>query len=106
MLAIYSSTKVFNDYLSRALSYEYADKIDCLSLKPGFVSTNMTNNKPVNNQTCSAEEFAKEGLRYLGNVHHTPGHWKHKLGVFQFSFLPEKTLVKILANRVNQITEN
>jgi len=37
----YSCTKTFVDFLGIGLSYELEGKIDCLSWRPGFVSTNM-----------------------------------------------------------------
>ena len=36
---------MFVDFLSRALSYEYAKQIDFLSVRPSEVSTPMTFNK-------------------------------------------------------------
>lgn len=35
----YCATKVFSDYLARGLSIEEKEKIDVLSLRPGFVRT-------------------------------------------------------------------
>ena len=36
-MALYSATKIFDDYFSRALSLEYDGKVDVLSLRPSFV---------------------------------------------------------------------
>ena len=42
---IYSATKVYDDFLSRSLNYEFSNNIDILSLRPLFVSTSMTKHK-------------------------------------------------------------
>mmetsp|Transcript_3124 Transcript_3124/g.2844 ORF Transcript_3124/g.2844 Transcript_3124/m.2844 type:complete len:246 (-) Transcript_3124:174-911(-) len=42
---LYSATKGFNDFLSRAAQWDYEGKIDIMSLRPGWVSTNILNNK-------------------------------------------------------------
>ncbi len=36
-LAVYSSTKAFNDFFSQSLEMEYSNKIDILSVKPLYV---------------------------------------------------------------------
>ena len=71
------------------MAYEYAGKIDFLSLKPGFVSTPMTGHKEVDLNTCSVQEFVSAGLRNLGNTSHDEGHWKHQLNTFYYSLMPE-----------------
>ncbi len=38
--AEYSATKIFNHFLSEALSIEFQGKIDFLSVKPGYVQFN------------------------------------------------------------------
>ena len=44
---MYSPGKAFDDFFSRVISLEHGDKIDCISLRPAFVSTNLTRNKKV-----------------------------------------------------------
>ena len=41
-LGPYSATKAFNDFFSRALSLEFEEKIDFLSLRAGYVVSNMS----------------------------------------------------------------
>jgi 17beta-estradiol 17-dehydrogenase / very-long-chain 3-oxoacyl-CoA reductase len=41
-LSPYSATKAFNDFFSRALALEFAEKIDVLSLRPGYVVSGMS----------------------------------------------------------------
>ena len=39
--AIYGATKIYDDYLSRGLRYEYRDSIDICSFTPNAVDTNL-----------------------------------------------------------------
>jgi short-subunit dehydrogenase len=41
-LSPYSATKAFNDFFSRALNLEFNNKIDFISLRPGYVVSNMS----------------------------------------------------------------
>ena len=41
-LAPYSATKAFNDFFSRSLALECSENIDVLSLRPGYVVSNMS----------------------------------------------------------------
>ena len=40
--SVYSGSKAFDDQFSKALVYEYEQKIDVLSLRPAGVSTPLT----------------------------------------------------------------
>ena len=51
---IYSSSKVFHDFLSRGLNYEHPD-LDILSVKPGSVSTKGTGNPAIGPLTITVE---------------------------------------------------
>ena len=42
---VYGASKIFNDFLSRSLAYEYP-QFDIMSVRPSEVSTPMTSNKP------------------------------------------------------------
>jgi 17beta-estradiol 17-dehydrogenase / very-long-chain 3-oxoacyl-CoA reductase len=65
--SVYSATKSFNDYFSKALAAEHPS-IDILSVRPGRVKTNM-------NETAKAtpEAQVKGLLRYLGVKTETNG---------------------------------
>lgn len=75
---IYSSTKAYDDFLSRALSYEYPN-IDIMSLRPSEVSTTMTSNKPLDIMTITTETCVEAALGDLGYERVTNGHWNHKI---------------------------
>lgn len=95
---VYSASKVFNDFISRACSYEYPN-VDFLSVKPGLISTRMINNRPVDYQTVSAQQFVLSTLKSLGRETHTSGHYKHRMTAWYYSMLPECVRMKSLADR-------
>ena len=72
---IYFPTKRFNKILRRAL---FIDKdVKQLIIKPGYVSTPMTTNKPVGRTVSSAEEESIAILRAIGYLKETYAHPKH-----------------------------
>lgn len=80
--SIYSATKSYNDYLSRALfgEYDYENgNIDFLSVKPGYVESNMSQMKPDGFDCCSVEQHVNSVLNDLGYTCITNGFWAHKL---------------------------
>ncbi|XP_054164160.1 very-long-chain 3-oxoacyl-CoA reductase-like [Oppia nitens] len=79
LLAIYSASKVYCDYLSRSLHYEYKDKgIIIQSVLPGFVSTNMSAMRP--SFSCpTAVAYVNEAMKTVGVESRTYGHYAHKL---------------------------
>jgi len=88
-MAIYAATKAFNDFLSRALSVEFKDQIDVISVRPKRVSTKMTKN--VENQQedwhwVQPDEVVEQVLVDLGHEQVTMGHWKHELKLFFDTF--------------------
>ena len=85
---IYSSSKAFVDFLSRALSYEYGHKIDILSVRPSEVSTPMTFNKQTDIMTILPKDCARGLLRDLGHEKVTNGHWSHSLQGKLYHSLP------------------
>jgi 17beta-estradiol 17-dehydrogenase / very-long-chain 3-oxoacyl-CoA reductase len=79
-MGLYSATKIFDDYLSRALALEYQDKLDVISLRPSFVKTAMS--AAVSKEGffhIQTHDFVKSSLKKLGRTSRTIGHWKHKL---------------------------
>jgi short-subunit dehydrogenase len=86
--AVYGATKAYNNFLSRALSYEYSKAITTTSLLPGPVVSQMAKdyvNSPV---TVSAENYAKQSLKRLG-TRSTSGHWVHILIAEWFDIMPQ-----------------
>lgn len=80
--AIYTATKGYNDYLSRALFGEYnyeKGNIDFLSVKPAYVESNMSQMKPDGFDCCSVEQHVNAVIKDLGYTCVTNGFWSHKL---------------------------
>lgn len=75
---LYNATKSFLNIFSESLAYKFSDKIDILALKPSFVVTRMTGNRP-NIFSITPEQAAQSCLHLLGRRNETFGHWKHRL---------------------------
>lgn len=75
---VYGATKAFNDHFSRTIALEYP-QVDCISVKPALVDTNMTKSYKKRYLPISPEECAEATLRKVGYEDCTYGHWKHLL---------------------------
>jgi 17beta-estradiol 17-dehydrogenase / very-long-chain 3-oxoacyl-CoA reductase len=88
LLAIYSATKVYVDYLSRALNQEYTDKgIIIQSVLPYYVSTPMIRSPETSILIPSADKFVKSALKTVGFESRTYGYLPHTLLAFVHNFL-------------------
>ena len=58
---IYGATKAFDDAFARGLAYSVEEKVDVLSLKPGFVESNMSKMEK-GSDIISAQDCASAGL--------------------------------------------
>ena len=74
----YCSSKLYDDFLSRALTYEYKEKIDFLSFKPLLVSTPLTRNL-AGCLILNKNECVKGSLRVVGCRTESFGHWSHHI---------------------------
>ena len=79
---VYTASKVYVDFLSKALSYEYP-KITIQTVSPMYVCTDMvafsdTLNKP-SIFVPSAENFVSQAVRTIGFAKETTGYWSHGL---------------------------
>ena len=82
LLSLYSSTKVYLDFLSRSIEYEYRNKgIVIQSVKPAFVSTKMSKFRP-SLTVPKASDYVKGALKTVGIETQTYGYWIHKLQGF------------------------
>ena len=95
-MGLYSATKVFDDYFSRALSLEYDGKVDVLSLRPSFVRTPLVAAAGDSKWHINTDEFVISGLKKLGRCHSAIGHWRHQLGYFMGQAIPisDKNITK------------
>lgn len=90
--AIYSATKAYNDFLSRALYGEYnyeRGNIDFLSVKPSYVESNMSQMKADGFDCITAKKFVDSTLSELGYTCHTVGHICHKVQALIVEISPD-----------------
>ncbi|XP_013780318.1 inactive hydroxysteroid dehydrogenase-like protein 1, partial [Limulus polyphemus] len=89
-LAVYSASKAYVDWLSRALDYEYRSKgIVFQTLLPSYISTKPTSfTKPgyIIPDTCT---FVNSALSTVGTARRTTGYWTHGLQWWWCEHLPE-----------------
>jgi 17beta-estradiol 17-dehydrogenase / very-long-chain 3-oxoacyl-CoA reductase len=95
---VYSASKAFDDYLSRALSYEYPE-LDIISLRPSEVSTPMTCHKK-DFLTISPDECAEGLLKDLSYEKTSNGPISHKLQSGFYQIVPERLFNYIFKNFV------
>jgi len=87
LLAIYSATKIYVDYLSRALNQEYAEKgIIIQSVVPYYVSTPMIRSPKTSFLIPSADKFVESALKTVGFESRTFGYFPHTLLAFMQNF--------------------
>jgi 17beta-estradiol 17-dehydrogenase / very-long-chain 3-oxoacyl-CoA reductase len=100
LFSLYGATKGFNHHFSKALSDEYKDRIDCVSIKPGFVSTPlMLGQKGWN--VITPETSVNVALKQLGHTNDTYGHWLHSLEahLMAYSWYPSYWMSSVKAWR-------
>jgi len=95
-VCMYSSSKAYNDMFSRCLNVEFKNRIDILSLRPGYVTSQMTYRKEVGLDTISPEDCAEGCLRDLGRKSYTFGHYKHEVVGNFASMVPEWLLMNVM----------
>ncbi|NXR83846.1 HSDL1 protein, partial [Pycnonotus jocosus] len=94
MATVYSASKSYLDYFSRALHYEYASKgIFVQSLMPFVTPTKLTAFSNIISRRSiffpNAEEYASHAVSTLGLSIRTAGHWKHAIQITLGDCLPE-----------------
>lgn len=83
LLSIYNASKIFVDFLSRALQFEYADKgITIQSVLPAYVSTKMSKIRRTSLMVPSPKTYVQHALKTVGIESRTYGYWAHKLQGF------------------------
>ncbi|GAB6022123.1 hypothetical protein CHUAL_006264 [Chamberlinius hualienensis] len=106
LMAVYSATKAYVDYLSRAMQEEYRNSgiiIQCLM--PFYVATGMTKFSPTLHQykwfVPEALTYVNHALTTLGYSKRTTGYWSHGLQYLLMGHVPEWVWMK--AGRLIQL---
>jgi len=82
LMGIYSASKVFVDYYSQALEWEYRGSgITVQTITPGYVSTNMTKFSDLVHRPGifipTASKFVSHAIHTLGYAARSAGYWAH-----------------------------
>lgn len=77
--APYHATKGIGGNFTCGEADLYPGKIDCITLYPGYVVTNMVAARKKDFVTCTAEDFSGAAIRLLGRKNQSHGHYKHQL---------------------------
>jgi 17beta-estradiol 17-dehydrogenase / very-long-chain 3-oxoacyl-CoA reductase len=101
-LSPYSATKAFNDFFSRSLHLEVGHKIDVLSLRAGYVVSNMSQLKETGGFVLDRYECARGCIEKLGFVSETYGHVAHAVYGRSFIALPDYTLIQQRKRRLEE----
>ncbi|GFW72046.1 very-long-chain 3-oxoacyl-CoA reductase [Trichonephila clavipes] len=87
LLAVYSASKAYMDYLSRATFYEYKDTgITIQSVLPSYVATKMSNRRP-SLEIPSAKTYVSSAIKTVGIEDYTYGYFPHKIRGFIHQWL-------------------
>ena len=93
LLSLYASSKIYVDFLSRALQMEFADKgITIQSVLPAYVSTNMSKIRRSSLMVPTPDVYVDHALRTVGIESRTYGYWPHKLQGFVQDSLISNTI--------------
>lgn len=93
LLSVYAASKVYVDFLSRALHMEYKSKgITIQSVLPAYVSTNMSKIRRTSLMVPSPDVYVDHALRTVGLESRTYGYWPHKLQGFVQDTLISNTI--------------
>jgi 17beta-estradiol 17-dehydrogenase / very-long-chain 3-oxoacyl-CoA reductase len=94
MLNIYSSTKAFAQFFSRAVGYETVkSNLIVQTLMPAFVVTNMSGLRRSTFFHRDPNDFVQEALGSLGLASFTTGCFAHELQHAVTSLIPERLMV-------------
>ncbi|XP_057372750.1 inactive hydroxysteroid dehydrogenase-like protein 1 [Daphnia carinata] len=90
---IYSASKIYVDYFSRALSHEVRNSgVTVQTLIPFYIATNLTKFSDfIGRQSVlvpNAQTFVRSALSTLGICDRTTGYWSHELQLFSCNVVP------------------
>ncbi|XP_067136829.1 inactive hydroxysteroid dehydrogenase-like protein 1 [Centruroides vittatus] len=94
LMAVYSASKAFVDWFSRALHYEYSgDGIVVQSLIPSYVSTKLVQFSAYLREPSflapDAATFCRSAVATLGVADRTTGYWSHGLQYAVYECIPQ-----------------
>ncbi|XP_015925339.1 inactive hydroxysteroid dehydrogenase-like protein 1 [Parasteatoda tepidariorum] len=93
LMAAYSASKIFVDWFSRALCYEYKDEgIIVQSLVPSYIATNLVKFSSFLQRPSfivpDPERFVKSAIQTIGVSNRTTGFWSHGVQYWMYELTP------------------
>ncbi|KAK7098845.1 very-long-chain 3-oxoacyl-CoA reductase-like [Littorina saxatilis] len=111
--SIYSATKAFVDFFTRALNMEYSAKgVSCQLLRPNMVESNMSRDMSVAAGLTKgmifpdADTFVKKAVQTIGRECVSGAHWPHELQQFITTMVPESMLTGVMLQQRNKMVEH
>lgn len=99
LLSIYSASKAYVDFFSRALQQEYGSKgLFIQSVLPFMVVSKLSKVRKPSALVPTAPEYVKAALATVGHEGRTFGFWSHKLEWFLLDLMPASWAEKYLFN--------
>ena len=107
LLGIYSASKAFVNFFSKALRYEYASSgIDHQVITPDLVATNLSQAKARGIFVPNADRFAQEAVNAFGLSSTMSGCWAHELQYHLRNIVPRgmltSTIMKVMMKGRNR----
>lgn len=103
--SVYGSTKIFDDFMARSLAIEYENKIDCMALRPNWVSTKLST-KAINNfDVITPNRCVLDALKELGYEKVTAGNWIHSMLEWVIGTFVPDYIVKMVGYKVLNIPD-
>ena len=89
LLSIYSASKAYVDFFSRALSQEYASRgITVQSVLPFMVVSKLSKVRKSSALVPTPEQYVRASLQTVGKEERTFGYWSHKVEAAVLEMLP------------------
>eukprot|EP01112_Ceratiomyxa_fruticulosa_P021745 TRINITY_DN776_c0_g1_i1.p1 TRINITY_DN776_c0_g1~~TRINITY_DN776_c0_g1_i1.p1 ORF type:complete len:319 (-),score=62.08 TRINITY_DN776_c0_g1_i1:155-1111(-) len=99
LLAVYSGTKAYIEFFSRALAAEYKSQgIFVQALSPSLVVSKLSKVRKPSLFIPSASKFVRSAVRTIGYDTETSGYWAHSLQTWFLTALPSGTVTKYIYN--------
>ncbi|KAG8193683.1 hypothetical protein JTE90_024045 [Oedothorax gibbosus] len=100
LMAVYSASKVFVDWFSRALNYEYKDQgIIVQSLVPSYIATNLVKFSSFLQRPSfivpDPQRFVNSAIQTIGVSNRTTGFWSHGIQYWMYELTPEALWYRI-----------
>jgi short-subunit dehydrogenase len=105
-MAVYGGSKALANNFTIAVSKEYQDSVDVLSVNPLGVTSNMVDLEPDGLVVCTAEQCVRASLKQLGHRRETSGWWTHTIQSKFIAALPSEIRLFVWPKVVQNYLDN